>query len=375
MVQSRRTIRVGRGGPLAFTRNSEKEAAEPSGGPHLAAETEGREKAAAAAAAEERKKRSTDVRVHFLNITPEGVEDGDGPEDMLLNIPVHKLFDIDHVKAQISASFGFDRKCEIRAALAPAGFILDDMGYHDLVQLPMAVVLDSDHLFHVVKGWEDGSDERYRTKAERCVENALRGLQHEKPLRREDAANSVFEFVHQPANVGSLTQEVLMLMITLFKDDSQDGTPVLNVQKAVVRALWKLSEYPDQRKRLVKAGFVRAMLLVLSSQLCRAPKKQRQLIQSKSPTRDTRVKKRIGVARRPLKKFESKVIRDEDVEGEVAEDQGGEATALRRLVVCCLVDFLRSRSVKEVMVTNMPLLGRIASDADRWVGPPQCCRD
>ena len=34
-----------------------------------------------------------------------------------------------------------------------------------------------------------------------------------------------------------------MLLITLFKDADQDGTPVHHVQAAAVRALWKLSEY------------------------------------------------------------------------------------------------------------------------------------
>ena len=405
MVESRRTIRIqaSHGGARGATidglrhRNLKQgaysglaeEAAEHGGGSlPTAAEAAKREAAAAAAAEEEerRKKKSSEVMVHFLNMTPEGVEDGDGPEDMLISIPVHKLFDLDYVKAQVSTNFGFDRKCEIKTALTPAGFILDDIGYHDLLRLPLGVVLDSDHLFHVIKGWEDGSDERYRTKAVRCAEHALYGLQHEKPARREDAANAVFEFVHQPANVSCLSQEVVMLMITLFKDASQDGTPVLNVQKAVVRALWKLSEYPDQRKRLIKAGFVRAMMHVLNSQLCRAPKKQRQHIQSKSPPRHLRKSQQGGKRNKtrlnqtihqppPLKKFESKLILETDVEDEVAQDQGGEATVLKRLVVCCLVDFLRSRSVKEMMVTNTPLLGRIASDADRWRSPPQCSFD
>ena len=164
-----------------------------------------------------------------------------------------------------------------------------------------------------------------------------------------------------------------MLMITLFKDANQQGTPVLHVQKAVVRALWKLSEYPEQRKRLIKADFVRAMLHVLNNQLCRAPKKKKQHIQSKSLSKGTNKTRGKGRSRlnqtvhqRPeATKFDSNLILETDLEAEVDQEHGGDATALKRLVVSCLVDFLRSRSVKEIMAANTPLLGRVASDPDR----------
>ena len=45
---------------------------------------------------------------------------------------------------------------QVNTVLAKPDVILDDLGYPELTALPMQKIRDSDHLYMIMKSWEDG---------------------------------------------------------------------------------------------------------------------------------------------------------------------------------------------------------------------------
>ena len=61
------------------------------------------------------------------------------------------------VQGLVGPRFGFTRAVQINTVLAKPEAILDDLGYKEMASMPLQKIRDSDHLYLVMKNWEDAS--------------------------------------------------------------------------------------------------------------------------------------------------------------------------------------------------------------------------